>query len=123
MVDAVADTGMREWLDHEEPVVAALRPPSVHRLAGGRRRHDGGQGVERRAQRLTRHRRAAAASVIALAASVEQRSDASDRPGNFDRAASARIGASAADRVSPLAERGAEGEVDGHRVLLRASRG
>jgi len=58
------------------------------------------------------------ASVVGLAASIEQRSDHPIAQAIRDHAASARIPASPADAVTALSGRGAEGRVDGIRVLL-----
>src|SRR5205085_3894842 len=59
-----------------------------------------------------------AAAVISLAASVEQRSTHPIAQAIVDHAAASRIRADAASNVEALAGRGAEGDVDGARVLL-----
>jgi Cd2+/Zn2+-exporting ATPase len=61
---------------------------------------------------------AATASIIALAASVEQRSMHPVAQAILDHASAEGIPALPADAVSALAGRGAEGRVDGARVLL-----
>jgi Cd2+/Zn2+-exporting ATPase len=58
------------------------------------------------------------ASVVGLAASVEQRSTHPIAHAILEHAAAERISASAADNVATLPGRGAEGSVDGRHVLL-----
>ena len=65
---------------------------------------------------------AGAASIVALAASVEQRSTHPIAQAILDHASAAGIAAVPADDVSALAGRGAEGRVGGHRVLLGSHR-
>jgi Cd2+/Zn2+-exporting ATPase len=59
-----------------------------------------------------------AASVVGLAASVEQRSTHPIAQAILDRATASHIAAAPADNASALAGRGAEGHVNGHHVLL-----
>jgi Zn2+/Cd2+-exporting ATPase len=61
---------------------------------------------------------AAAASIVGLAASVERRSTHPIAQAILQYAEAARIAAAPADGVTALPGRGAEGRVDGHRVLL-----
>jgi Cd2+/Zn2+-exporting ATPase len=61
---------------------------------------------------------AAAASIVGLAASVERRSTHPIAQAILQYAEAARIVAAPADAVTTLPGRGAEGRVDGHRVLL-----
>ena len=61
---------------------------------------------------------AGTASILALAASVEQRSTHPIGQAILDHALAAGIAAVPADDVSALAGRGAEGRVGGHRVLI-----
>ena len=65
---------------------------------------------------------AGAASIVALAASVEQRSTHPIAQAILDHASAAGIAAVPADDVSALAGRGAEGRVGGHRVLIGSHR-
>jgi Cd2+/Zn2+-exporting ATPase len=65
---------------------------------------------------------AGAASIVALAASVEHRSTHPIAQAILDHASAAGIAAVPADDVSALAGRGAEGRVGGHRVLLGSHR-
>jgi len=60
----------------------------------------------------------AASSVVALAASVEQRSTHPIAQAILDHASSAGIAAPAADDVTVIAGRGARGQVGDHRVLI-----
>jgi Cd2+/Zn2+-exporting ATPase len=62
------------------------------------------------------------ASIVRMAASVEQRSTHPIAHAILDHAAAERITAMAADHVSALAGRGTEGSVDGGRVLLGSHR-
>ena len=61
---------------------------------------------------------AGTASIVSLAASVEQRSTHPIAQAIVDHASAAGIAAMPADEVSALTGRGAEGRVGGHRVLL-----
>jgi Cd2+/Zn2+-exporting ATPase len=58
------------------------------------------------------------ASIVGLAASVERRSTHPIAQAILRYAAAARVAAAPADAVTALAGRGAEGRVDGHRVLV-----
>jgi Cd2+/Zn2+-exporting ATPase len=61
---------------------------------------------------------AGVASIVALAASVERRSTHPIAQAILQYAAAARVVSAPADAMSALVGRGAEGRVDGHRVLL-----
>jgi Cd2+/Zn2+-exporting ATPase len=61
---------------------------------------------------------ASEASIVGLAASVERRSTHPIAQAILYYAAAARVAAAPADAVTALAGRGAEGRVDGHRVLV-----
>ena len=61
---------------------------------------------------------AEAASIVGLAASVERRSTHPIAQAILHYAAATRVAAAPADAVTALPGRGAEGRVDGHRVLL-----